>query len=362
MKIIMTGGGTGGHIYPAIAIADKIKEKYPSSEILFVGTERGLESTIVPKSGYDIRYITVSGFSRKNLLKNVGTAINLLKGTLQSARIINDFKPDIVIGTGGYVSAPVVRTAARMGVQTYIHEQNTFPGVTNKLLEKYVDKVFLAFPEAEKYFKDKKKLVVTGNPVREAFKNIENEKARALLSIPRDKFVILSFGGSGGAKRINEAVLPLLDLAVDKKDTYVILATGNRYYKDVKETLKQKNILSNENIRILEYIEDMPNYLAAADLVISRSGALTISEIIACGKAAILIPSPNVTGNHQFHNAKAIADKGGAILIEEAALSDEILVSSVMSVMYDKEKQKEMESASRAMASTDALVKIAEYM
>lgn len=362
MRVIMTGGGTGGHIYPAIAIADKIKEKHPRSEILFVGTKRGLESTIVPKSGYKIRFITVSGFSRKNLLKNVKTGFDLLRGTLQAKKIIREFRPDVVIGTGGYVSAPVVREAAKKEILTYIHEQNAFPGVTNKFLEKYADRVFVAFPEAQEYFKYRKKIIVSGNPVREAFRRADREKAREHLSIPHDAFVILSFGGSRGAKRINEAVLPLIDFVADQKDAYIVLATGSRYYGEVQAKLKGKNIEGRDDVSLLEYIDDMPSYLAAADLVISRSGALTVSEIVACGKAAILIPSPNVTGNHQYHNAKAIAEKGGAILIEEADLNDEVLVSAVMSVMHNREKLNEMERVSKAMASPDAVAKITAYM
>lgn len=362
MRVILTGGGTGGHVYPAIAIAEKIKEKYPGSEILFVGTERGMERKIVPSNGYEIRFITISGFDRKHMLKNAKTAVNLVKGSMQSRTILKEFRPDVVIGTGGYVCAPVVRMAAKMGILTFIHEQNAYPGMTNKMLEKYVDKVFLAFAEAAKYFKKKDKLVVTGNPVRKAFREAKRETARTLLSIPQDAFVVLAFGGSLGAKRINEAALPLLEFTAGQKDLYTVLATGSYYYREMTEKAQAKHLDLADNIRVLEYIDDMPSYLAAADLVISRAGALTISEIVAGGKPAILIPSPNVTGNHQFYNAKSIAGRGGAVLIEEPDLTDESLISSVLSLMNDRQRLGDMAKASRAAASEDALGKIVAYL
>ena len=362
MRVIMTGGGTGGHVYPAIAIAEKIQEKYPDSEILFIGTERGMEHKIVPQNGYEIRFITISGFDRKHMLKNAKTAVNLVKGTLQSRAILKEFRPDVVIGTGGYVCAPVVRTAAKMGILTFIHEQNAYPGMTNKLLEKYADRVFLAFPEAAKYFKKKEKLIITGNPVRKAFREANKETARTLLSIPQDAFVVLAFGGSLGAGRINKAALPLLEFAAGQKGLCMVLATGSYYYRKMTEKAQEKHLDHADNIRILEYIDDMPNYLAAADLVISRAGALTVSEIAAGGKPAILIPSPNVTGNHQFYNAKSIADKGAAVLIEEPDLTDESLISSVLSLMNDREKLGAMAKASKAAAAKDALGEIVSYL
>ena len=354
MKVIMTGGGTGGHIYPAIAIADKIKEEDPEAEILFVGTKRGLEKTLVPKNGYPIKFITVSGFNRKNMLKNFRTAVDLMKGNLEAKAILKEFKPDIVIGTGGYVCGPMVRAAKKWGASTYIHEQNAFPGVTNKLLEKYVDKVFISFSAAEEYFKEKDKLVFSGNPVREVFYKIRKEAARTELGIDRDKFVILSFGGSQGAGRINDAMFSVAEALSGRQDIQLLFATGKYYYQSVLDKAQERNLPLRGNVRILEYIDNMDKYIAASDLIISRAGALTVSEITVCGKPSILIPSPNVTGNHQFFNAKAVADIGGAVLIEEKELTDELLFGQIMHLINNRSELEKMSTASRKAAPPKA--------
>lgn len=351
MKVIMTGGGTGGHIYPAIAIAEKIKKEIPDAKILFVGTERGLEKTLVPQNGYPIEFIKVRGFDRKNLLKNFRTIIEFEEGTVMAKKIIQDFKPDIVIGTGGYVCGPVVRMAHKLGVRTYIHEQNAFPGMTNKLLEKYVDKVFVSFPEAKKYFKRPEKLVLSGNPVRESFFEGSREKARAELGIPSDRFVVLSSGGSRGAGRINAAMTDVASFLSGMEGVELYIATGSVYYEEMKSKLqKETEDAAKSNIHVFEYINNMDKFLKAADVVIGRSGALTVSEITVCGRASILIPSPNVTGNHQYFNAKAVADKGGAILIEEKDLTDELLTASIMKLKNDRGLLREMEAAAQKAA------------
>lgn len=354
MKVIMTGGGTGGHIYPAVAIADKIKEKNPDAEILFVGTQRGLEKTLVPQNGYPIEFITVSGFNRKNLLKNVKTVKDLMKGNHEAKSIIKSFKPDVVIGTGGYVCGPVVRAAAKMGIAAYIHEQNAFPGLTNKMLEKHVKNVFAAFEEAGEYFKQPEKMVVTGNPVRRTFFETDRAAARHTLGIPDDKFVVLSFGGSQGAAAVNNVVFSLMKELNGREDAVLVYATGKYYYDEMNARISEELPELHDNIRVLEYIDNMALYLAAADLVVSRSGALTVSEITVCGRASILVPSPNVTGNHQYFNAKAIADKGGAILINEADFNAELLISTVNELMADRTKLKALEEGSRKSAPKDA--------
>ncbi|HYE67624.1 MAG TPA: undecaprenyldiphospho-muramoylpentapeptide beta-N-acetylglucosaminyltransferase [Anaerovoracaceae bacterium] len=362
MKVIMTGGGTGGHIYPAIAIADKIKRKHPDAEILFVGTEKGMEKDLVPKNGYDIRFITVSGFHRKKLWKNIKTAMDLLKGNRQANKIVKEFKPDLVIGTGGYVCGPVVRAAHKKGIKTYIHEQNAFPGVTNKLLEKYVDKVFISFPESKDYFKDPRKLVVTGNPIRKSFLLCGMNDSREKMAIKPNEFVILCFGGSLGAGKINNTMIQVIRAINDMLDIRLFFITGRHYYKKVMETLKEDEIDQNDNINILEYVDNMHEYLSAADLVISRAGALTVSEITACGKASILIPSPNVTGNHQFFNAKVVADKGGAIIVEERDLSDEKLLGTILRLKNNKEALNIMSAASAKIGRIDAVDMIYDHL
>ncbi len=353
MKVIMTGGGTGGHIYPAVAIADKIKEKQPDAEILFIGTQKGLEKTLVPKNGYPIEFITVSGFDRHNIFKSIKTAADLAKGLLQAKKIIKNFRPDVVIGTGGYVCGPVVRTAAKMGIRTYIHEQNAFPGMTNKMLENYVDKVFMGFEKAGEYFKQPEKHIVTGNPVRKSFFTLTKNQARERLGIAEDEFMILSFGGSRGAGRINEAMMSVLKKVNGLDKTSLYFGTGDVYYDDIcQEAEKIENL--SDNIHIMRYIDDMDNHLMAADVVVSRAGALSIAEICVCGKCAVFVPSPNVTGNHQYHNARAVADKGGAILLEEKTLTDELLVSTLMQLKENPQKVKEMGEAARRCVFGDS--------
>ena len=356
MKVIMTGGGTGGHIYPAIAIADKIKERYPDSEILFVGTEHGLEKKLVPENGYPIEFITVAGFNRRNPLKNIEVMKKLSKGSKQAKQLIKAFKPDLVIGTGGYVCGPVVRAAHKAGVKTYTHEQNAFPGVTNKLLEKYVEKMFLGFAEAQNYFKHRKKHVICGNPVRKVFFDADRSASRRKLGFAEDDFILLVFGGSQGAGRINKAMLSVIEVLNGMDKVQVCMATGARYYDAIlNELQEERGVNLADNIHILEYISNMDEYLSAADLVISRSGALTVAEVTVCGKAAIFIPSPIVTGNHQYYNAKAVADHGGAIIIEEKDMDNEKLIAQIMKLKNDPQMVLEMARRSKECAPMDAV-------
>ena len=350
MRVIMTGGGTGGHIYPAIAIADKIKKENADAEIIFVGTERGLEKTIVPKSGYKIEFIKIRGFNRKNIFKNVKVLIELVKAFKDAKEIIKEFKPDMVIGTGGYVCGPVVRTANKLGIKTYIHEQNASPGLTNKLLEKYVDKIFIGFKEAGEKFKYKEKIILSGNPVRSEFGNLNKEECRKKLEIPEKDFVILAFGGSGGAGELNKEIINVIKTLIDDPNVSIFFGTGKVYYKKVIREIDAEKIELSEKIKVLEYIENMQDYLGAADLVISRAGALTVAEITICGKASILIPSPNVTGNHQYYNAKAISEAGGAILIQEKELDENKLIKVIKTLMANRIKLEKMEAASKSCA------------
>lgn len=354
MRVLMTGGGTGGHIYPAIAIADKIRKEQHDAEIIFVGTERGQEKSIVPKSGYDIKFIEIRGFNRKNIFKNIKVLLELAKASQDAKEIIKRFKPDMVIGTGGYVCGPVVRAAHKLGVKTYIHEQNAFPGLTNKLLEKYADKIFIGFKEAEKNFKHKEKIVLTGNPVRSEFGQKEKSECRKKLGIPEKDFVLLAFGGSGGANVLNKELINVIKTLQTDTDVSIFFGTGRVYYKRVISELEAQEIKLSDKVKILEYIDNMDDYLGAADLVISRAGALTIAEITICGKASILIPSPNVTGNHQYFNAKAISEKGAAILIQEKNLDDGRLVKEIEMLKSDRGRLKKMEIASKNCAHETA--------
>lgn len=362
MKVIMTGGGTGGHIYPAVAIADKIRRKNPEAEILFVGTARGMEKDLVPKSGYPIQFITVSGFHRKKLWKNVKTVADLLKGDREARRIIKEFQPDMVIGTGGYVCGPVVRAACKLGIPAYIHEQNAVPGVTNKMLEKYVDKVFISFPEAGAHFKRKEKLVVSGNPIRKSFLTAGAMDYRQRLGLSDRDFVVLCFGGSLGAGKINSTMKSVAAAVNGMEDLKLFFITGKIYFERIQRELEDSGIRLRDNVKLMAYADNIHEYLSSADLVISRAGALTVSEITACGKASILVPSPNVTGNHQFFNAKVVADRGGAILIEEKDLDDEKLLSAILRLKSNKELLNAMAKASSRAGRLDAVDVIYDHL
>ncbi len=356
MRVIMTGGGTGGHIYPAIAIADEIKRRDKDAEILFVGAKRGMEKDIVPKNGYPLEFVTVSGLNRKKIWKNIKTMKDLKKGLNEAKEIINRFKPDIVIGTGGYVCGPVMRTAAKMGIKTYIHEQNAFPGLTNKLLSKNAERVFVAFDEAKSYFKTKNEPLTVGNPVRRAFKETSRQESRAALGIGPEDFMILSFGGSLGSPCINGQMQTAVEMLSGNKNCRFFFVTGRRYYESII-----KNVDTTDGrAKYLEYIDDMPKYLSACDLAITRSGALTVSEIAACGRASIMIPSPYVTNNHQFFNAKVLGDKGGAIVIEEKDLSEGTVAEIIKKLMKDRESVVKMSEAATSVGRVDAAVLICD--
>lgn len=354
MKVMITGGGTGGHIYPAIAIADRIKKEDPTGEILFVGTKRGKESELVPKSGYSIEFLHITGLNRKSILRNVKVIIDYNVALREAGNIIERFRPDVVIGTGGYVSAPLIRAAAKRGIRTYIQEQNAIPGLTNRLLEKDVEKVFLGFQEGSAGFKYPQKHIFSGNPVRNAFYTADKETCRKILHIDSDAFVILAFGGSQGAGRINKAMVDVVDRYKGEPNVVVVFVPGKFYHLPVMTELAEKEIKLANNIRILEYIDDMAIYLPAADLVISRSGALTVSEIAVTGKPAVLIPSPIVTGDHQLFNANVLGNRGGAVVIEEKNLTDEGLLIEIQKLMDDKTRLEEMGRHSKESATEDA--------
>ncbi len=354
MRVIMTGGGTGGHIYPAIAIADKIKTEQPDAEILYVGNEIGLEKDIVPKAGYEMAFVSAKWIDRSNPLKILDTGFATLRGVWQAGNLMKRFRPDVVIGTGGYVCFPVIYAAHRYGARCYLHEQNAFPGVANKSLERYVDKVFLGFPEASGLFHHPEKHVVTGNPVRRDFYGVDKAAARERLGIGQNDFVIFSFGGSQGAEAINNVVFDLMREVNGTQGITLLFGTGGYYYEDILARCKEQGIDPAENVRIKLYIDDMPDHLAASDLIIARAGALSVAEICVSGRASILVPSPNVTGNHQYFNAKSVADRGGAILIEEKEFTSNRLNREVAALRDDPDRLRSMEEASRSCVPGDA--------
>lgn len=358
MRILFAGGGTAGHINPALAIAGTVRSHQPDAEILYVGAKGGMECRLVPEAGYSMKQISISGFQRKitlkNIAKNVRTVGQLLTSSAQSKKIIQEFNPDICVGTGGYVSGPILRMAFKMGIPIIIHEQNAFPGVTTKMLAEHAERVMLAVEDAKKYLPETCKFAVTGNPVRPEILSAKREASRRKLKLD-NRPVILSFGGSLGARKINEPVADLIAWST-KDDRYQHIHAYGQYGKWFPDLLKEKGVdlKAHPNLDIREYIRNMPTCLAAADLVICRAGAITLSELQAQGKASILIPSPNVAENHQYHNAMAMVNRRAASILEEKELSGDALIAKVQEIVSDPDILAEYQRNAGNMAITDA--------
>lgn len=351
MRIIVTGGGTGGHIYPAIAIADKFKEEYPDSEILYVGVEDGLESRLALQYGYDFKGLKVKGFQRKISFENVKRAILAAKAVKEASYIISDFKPDIVIGTGGYVCGPVVMAASKTKAVTAIHEQNAFPGITNKILAKKVNRVFLGFEAAKDRMKCKNDPVIVGNPVRKDIrKPLDKSDARKKLGLSNETAFILVTGGSGGFGAINNAFIKIIPKLIERNVEFAF-STGKYYYEAIMKTLKDKEFSCN--FRVFEYIDNMPDYLSASDLCVVSAGATTLAEINAVGRASIVIPKAYTSENHQEYNAKYIKSKGAGEYILEKELDENNLFEKTMEIIENPEKRMIMEKNSRELNSID---------
>lgn len=364
-NIIFAAGGTGGHINPALAVAGEIRKQYPEANILFIGTAEKMEARLVPAAGFDFKTIQISGFNRvlnlNGIKQNIKTLSHLLKSSSQAKKIIKEFNADVVIGFGGYVSGPVVRAAAKLGIHTAIHEQNAFPGMTNKTLAKMVDAVMLTEESVAQYMQPKNPPVVTGLPVRGELLETDRDIARAELGLD-DKPLVLSMGGSLGAKAINESMLEVIANRTGKNDCWFMHATG-KDCKDFPERLAEKGVdLNNKHIIIRDYIDDMHRCLAAADLVICRAGASSLCEFQVMGKPSILIPYPFATENHQYHNAKALADKGAAILIEEKDLTSAVLMQHIDTLLETPDKLINMGIAAKQMAVTDATERIVKVI
>ncbi len=359
MKIVFACGGTGGHINPALAVAGYIKEKQPDCEISFIGNQNGMESRLVPAAGYDFYAIHVAGFQRKLSVKNIGRNVmaagKAVTSTIEAGKILKQLSPDIVVGMGGYVSGPVLRKAHKMGMKTATHEQNAFPGMTTKMLVKDMDVVMLAMPAAMEHLPERH-YVITGNPVRPSVLNMTKEHARAVLGVEPDAPFILSFGGSLGAECINRAVADVIQKHWNTGLYYHYHGTGKQAWPWMQELLREKGVdLSRApKVRVTEYIHDMDLCMAAADVVISRAGAITLSEIEAQGKAAILIPSPYVAENHQYHNAMTLEKRGAALVIEEKDLTGALLSKKLSELLNDRNRLAEMGSAARNGAYVDA--------
>ncbi len=353
MRVLLTGGGTAGHINPAVAIANYIKEKDENSSFLFVGTSRGLEKTLVPKCGYNIEFIEVYGLKRSLSVENFKVLVKYIKSTYNAKKIIKKFKPDVVIGTGGYVCAPVIKAAAALKIPTLIHEQNVFPGLAIKMLSQKADVTAISFKETKNLMKAKN-MILTGNPLRpNLFANVNKEEISESLGFD-NKPLVLMFGGSLGAEKLDDALVKLCIKGIEGFN--LIASTGERLYNKVVADLKDNGIDINNirNGKILPYIYNMENIFGAADLIIGRAGAITISEITALGKAAILIPSPYVAHHHQEYNAKYLEDNGAAVVVTEEELCGEKLNAEIDSILNNKDKLRKMRECSKKIGIVDA--------
>lgn len=367
MRVIFAAGGTGGHINPALAAAQELRGRCPDAKILFIGTAEKMESELVPKAGFDFATIDISGFQRSfapaDIVHNLGTLRRLLFVTGQCKRIINAFKPDVVVGFGGYVSGPVVRTAHKLGIKTAIHEQNAFPGKTNIALSKYANAVMLTNENAEKYLKCTKKPIITGLPVRKELLCADRAEARKKLGIPDGAAVVLSTGGSLGAESINNVMCDVIPHFKNDGRVYFIHGYG-QLGRFVPEKLREHGIDPDKlsNGRVAEYIFDMADCMTAADLVISRAGASSLAEIEALGKASLLVPSPYVSENHQYHNAMALVEKNAAILVEQKNLTGEKVIEIINGLINDPKKYEKIGDNARNMSVSDAQRKICDII
>ena len=358
MNILFTCGGTAGHINPAVALARMFRER-EGANILFVGADGGMETRLVPKEGMELKTVTITNFRRSltpaAIGHNVGTLANMVKSVRQAKAILRDFKPDLVVGTGGYASYPVVKAAAKMGIPTAVHESNAVPGLTTKALSRVCDVVMVGFAESKEHYDDPGKVVVTGTPVRGDFFQYTRQEAREKLGFTDDRPLVVSFFGSLGASVMNGYVTVLLSRAIDRGAPFRWIHGGGRNYSSILAGLGGK---SADGIEVREYIYDMPLVMAAADLVICRSGASTISELAAIAKPSILIPSPNVTADHQTKNARVFANAGGAVLLPEKECSGEKLYEAAAELLTHPERRSDMARALSRLAIPDANEKI----
>lgn len=365
MKVILTGGGTAGHVNPALAIAQIISKDKPDCEIAFIGTKKGLEGKLVPKAGYPFHEIEVMGLRRSLSLENIKVLYKAWTSYRDCKKILKEFRPDAVIGTGGYVSWPVCRAAAALKIPTFLHESNAEPGFAVKMLKNQADVIWVNFEDTRRYLAGAKaEIMQVGMPINRNFGDLDRSDARKIVD-PKGKYrhIILSFGGSLGAKRLNDALLGFMSGYMKAHpDILLIHAAGARNYEEMKEAFDRAGLSDCENIRLSEYIYDMPTQMLAADLVICRSGASTLSELAAIGKASILVPSPNVTNNQQYKNASLLADKGAALLIEDAKLTADLLAEKVDQLLSDQASLEKMRSAARLFAVGDTEEKIIESL
>ena len=364
LNILFTCGGTAGHINPAVALARLFEERQPGCHILFAGAEGGMENRLVPKEGYEIRTVTITNFQRSlapgAIVHNLRTLGNMARSRRQADAILDEFRPDLVVGTGGYASYPVVRAAARRGIPTAVHESNAVPGLTTKALARVVDLVMVGFEESRSHYDHPEKVVVTGTPVRGDFFRYTRKEARAQLGITDERPLLLSYWGSLGAAVMNERMAGFIARECRSGRPFHHIHGAGRDYQKVVDALSAAGVSleGQGDVQVLEYIYDMPTVMAAADLVLCRAGASTISELTAIARPAVLVPSPNVTNDHQTKNARVLAQAGGAVLLPEGECSEQRLWETASDLLKDAGRRAEMARALRDMAQGDAAEKI----
>jgi UDP-N-acetylglucosamine--N-acetylmuramyl-(pentapeptide) pyrophosphoryl-undecaprenol N-acetylglucosamine transferase len=357
LRFILSGGGTGGHIYPAIAIANELKSRFPDAQFLFVGAKDKMEMQKVPQNGYKIKGLWIAGLQRKITLKNAMFPLKLISSLWQSRKIIKEFKPHVVVGTGGFASGPLLQMANFLNIPTVIQEQNSYPGITNKMLSKKAKKICVAYENLDRFF-PQEKVILTGNPVRQDLINIENKKKEALkyLNLDANKKTLLVLGGSLGSRRINQLIEQELN-NFKSLDIQIIWQCGKLYFEEYKKYNSNSN--AKQNIQVVAFVDKMDLVYAAADIVISRAGASSVSELCIVGKPVIFIPSPNVAEDHQTKNAKSIVDKNGALMIKESEL--EINFNRLFTdLLNDNHKQEQLSKNIKALALPNATNQIVD--
>jgi len=361
MRIIITGGGTGGHVYPAIATADALRATGTNPEILFVGTKSGLEADLVPKAGYELTTIVVSGVERRLSFKALKAFATMAVGGWQAAAVLRRFRPDVVIGTGGYVCGPVVFLAHFFGLPTLILEQNVIPGVTNRLLGRFVDAVAVTYDASRRYFPARTRILVTGNPIRREITQVDRETGCRNLGINPESKVVYAVGGSVGAQKLNEAMVAVMQAYHGRRDISIVHVTGRDKYAATLARLQEIgiDIQSAGNIIVKPYLYNVADAYAAADLVVCRAGGITLSEVTAVGRPAVLVPYPYATNNHQFFNARHLEQEGAAVLLTDDALNGTALLDTVGGLLADAGRLAAMREQSKRLGRPDAGDRIA---
>lgn len=363
-RVIFTCGGTAGHVNPAIALAQLMHEKDPDTEFLFVGAERGLEKDLIPKAGYAFRTVHISSFHRsfrpKEIKHNLISVCNLMRAPHEARGILKEFRPDVVIGTGGYASFPMVKAAAKAGIPTAVHESNMVPGLTTEMLEPFADRIMVGFESCRRHYKHPDKVMVTGTPVRGDFFALTKAEAKQRLGVDDGRPLVVSFWGSLGASGMNRQMADFLALEAGKEPFHHIHGAGKSGYPQICQLLRDKGVDLTQHpaLQVREYIYDMAPVMRAADLVICRAGASTISELTALGVPALIVPSPYVTNNHQEKNARALEEAGGAEVLLEKDSSGQALFQAACSILHDGARREEMEKAMASLGIRDATERI----